>query len=61
VAILVSTLWRGWRDRRVPDRRNRQKKTSQAFSKRLSARTTRHFENRTKQQRRRRFNDHLGS
>lgn len=61
VAILVSTLWRGWRDWRAPDRRNRQKKTSQAFSKRLSARTTRHFENRTKQQRRRRFNDHLGS
>ena len=61
VVILVSTLWRVWRDWRSPDRRAPQKKASQAFSKRIAGRSARHFEKRTKQQRRRRFYDHVGS
>lgn len=61
VLILVSTLWRVWRDWRPVDRRSPQRKASMHFAKRLSGRKTRHFETRTKRQRRRRRYDHLGS
>ena len=59
--ILFSTLWRVWREWQSPDRRSPQKKASQAFAKRVSGRSERHFETRKKQQRRRRFYDHVGS
>jgi putative tricarboxylic transport membrane protein len=61
VLILLSTFWRAWREWRKPDRRTLQKKASENFVTRIAGRSTRHFENRTKQQRRRRFYDHLGS
>jgi putative tricarboxylic transport membrane protein len=59
--IVGSTVWRVWREWRAPDRRTLQKKASTEFSKRISGRSHRHFENRKKQQRRRRFYDHVGS
>lgn len=59
--ILGSTLWQVWRDWRKPDRRTPQKKAVKHFNTRIAGRTARHFENRIKQQRRRRFYDHLGS
>lgn len=61
VLILVSTIWRVWRERGPTDRRSEQRKASARFSKRIAGRTHRHFETRTKHQRRRRFYDHLGS
>jgi len=59
--ILGSTLWQVWRDWRKRDRRTPQKKAVKHFNTRIAGRTARHFENRIKQQRRRRFYDHLGS
>lgn len=59
--ILGSTIWRVWREWRPVDRRSMQKKASNTFAKRISGRSHRHFENRKKQQRRRRFYDHVGS
>ena len=61
VLILVTTLWRVRREWQGVDRRGPQKKASEAFAKRISGRTERHFEDRVKHQRRRRFYDHLGS
>ncbi len=59
--IIGSTIWRVRREWRQVDRRSLQKKASNTFAKRISGRSHRHFENRKKQQRRRRFYDHVGS
>ncbi|KIN70451.1 Membrane protein [Sulfitobacter noctilucae] len=59
--ILLGTLWRVWREWQPVDRRTPARKASHHFAKRIAGRKTRHFEVRTKQQRRKRKYDHLGS
>ena len=59
--IVLSTAWRVWREWAPVDRRSPQKKAARAFVGRIRGRTTRHFENRLKRQRRTRFYDHMGS
>ncbi|MCR9149596.1 MAG: tripartite tricarboxylate transporter permease [Rhodobacteraceae bacterium] len=61
VLIVLSTAWRVWREWAPVDRRSPQKKAARAFVGRIRGRTTRHFENRLKRQRRTRFYDHMGS
>ncbi|CUH64511.1 Tripartite tricarboxylate transporter TctA family protein [Thalassovita gelatinovora] len=61
VVVLGSTLWRVWREWTPVDRRSNAKKASVHFTKRIAGRKTRHFETRTKKQRRKRSYDHLGS
>ncbi|QFT59574.1 Tripartite tricarboxylate transporter TctA family protein [Sulfitobacter sp. THAF37] len=61
VMILAGTLWRVWREWVPTDRRSLARKSSDRFARRIAGRRTRHFEIKTKQQRRRRNYDHLGS
>ena len=59
--ILLNTALRVRREWRATDRRSPGRKASERFSKRLSGRHTRHFDDRLKTQRRKRTYDHLGS
>ena len=61
VVILLATAWRIWREWRPVDRKSLRRKSSEAFARRIGARTARHFDDRRKTQRRRRTYDHLGS
>jgi putative tricarboxylic transport membrane protein len=61
VIILGTTLWRVWREWAPVDRQSPARRASHRFSQRIAGRKTRHFEVRTKQQRRKRKYDHLGS
>jgi len=61
LVVLGATLWRTWRDWRPVDRRSGQRRASMRFAARIAGRKTRHFETRTRAQRRRRRYDHLGS
>ena len=58
---ILATAWRVWREWRPVDRKSLRRKSSEAFARRIGARTDRHFRDRKKTQRRRRTYDHLGS
>ena len=61
IVILLATAWRVWREWTPVDRKSLRRKSSEAFARRIGGRSTRHFEDRQKTQRRRRTYDHLGS
>lgn len=61
VVILGATIWRVWREWVPTDRRSLARKSSARFARRIAGRKTRHFEIKTKQQRRKRSYDHMGS